>query len=938
MPEQLLSSKSAAQKQTEQDALSKATGVNYNTPTPTTPVGQQSPQETSPMFKAGTDIAGTKVKLADGTDYTMKGASSGTTPVIPTPTTPTTPTPTVTTEGGNTAVTTPTTSSSSTIAGIDTEALKRSGLSAEEIQKIVDLATPKLAAEQSALDNAGQLKDLTIKNIEEEAASKDALYTDMASQDKALADQKQKLIDDSAALQAGQLEQAKAVETLTVEQDKAKFDLARTREERSIQDSNMKNEEQTSRAIASSLGMAFGSYGIARVMDVRQRGEAILSDARAQTAIGAADYTIRLADIERNYGKDLNQVETSRRDLQIQNLTTLNDQLQAIDEKKLLSVEEKKDEANAAIKEFLGTTDKINDDVANILTGVVEGTQKKAQALIDEKKANEVADLDMSASYGYFVNKWGKPVNTQLNGQPTPFVGTYNKDMSEQFGYLVDSKGNAIRDNKGNKISFTDPSMAAFQNALKAYSAGGELSEDDKATLNGKVGSNAVIGSALESGRYYPSKSFPGLGLQCGEYINDQFLASRQLGSDFANADKLIKQFGGKPGAYEPNVGDVVFIQTKDKNVPHKAIVEGKDKNGNLIITDSNWIGNGVVSHGRVISKESSFYKNIYGFASLPLKKGVILGQPTLTTNTSTDGPSTPKTENERIAQELMLMATGAKAGVSSTVMEKILNKNKTTDSSVTGGSFDDFLSQAAGVKASDAQRKAAGFLYQAMDAENQFKAYENAGVPISTLNTTASRVQPIPFLQQLVPMNELVQNIQNPRERDVMSARLNWVVDVLRPASGASINLGEYESTYSQYFPGPTATAPEIKNAANRRQKAIDGLAMSTGTLGPMLKKYMAGTENSYEVAPDQAAPVSKPIEDIKNTATDVYNKGMEIAGQAKETIGNTANDVANTAQEYYGYVSDVAKETIDEIKSQYPSATEDDIRKFLNDNNVLN
>jgi hypothetical protein len=49
----------------------------------TAPVGSASPTQSSPGFKQGTNIAGTTVKLADGTDYTMQGASSGGVPAAP---------------------------------------------------------------------------------------------------------------------------------------------------------------------------------------------------------------------------------------------------------------------------------------------------------------------------------------------------------------------------------------------------------------------------------------------------------------------------------------------------------------------------------------------------------------------------------------------------------------------------------------------------------------------------------------------------------------------------------------------------------------------------------------------------------------------------------------------------------------------------------------
>lgn len=315
------------------------------------------PLEKTQTFAPGTDITGSTVKLADGTDYQMKGATSGIQvpqiapnnaiqstpePVKPINNNPVQPTPTPVNQGDQAApVETPIqTTPTPSVSGIDTAALKAAGADDATIAKIMELAKPKLAGQEAQLNNAKELLDVNSKSLEEENKTIQDTYSAQKQAEKDLAAQKEQLINQSAQVQAGTLAQQKAAEEHTIEQERTRFEMARSREERGLQEQNIKNEDQTSRALAASLGLAFSSFGTAKIMEVRQKGEQILSDARAETAYGQAEFSFRIQDIERNYGNEINRVESSRRDMQIQNLTALNEGLKGVDEKALLSMSE----------------------------------------------------------------------------------------------------------------------------------------------------------------------------------------------------------------------------------------------------------------------------------------------------------------------------------------------------------------------------------------------------------------------------------------------------------------------------------------------------------------------------------------------------------------------------------------------------------------------
>jgi hypothetical protein len=828
-----------------------------------------SPQESNPQFKAGTDLAGSTVKLADGTNYQMKGASEG--PQTPAPATQ----PEAIKQHGATATEAPaqqavsqTTSQPTVPEGIDVEALKRSGLDAAGIQKVIDAASPLLKAQQSAAENNKTGYDFVTKSLEEENKTIQDTYAAQKTAEKDLALQKQAIIDETAKVQSGTLEQQKAAEAHIIEQERARYEIARAREERGIAEQNIKNEEQTSRSLASSLGLAFSSFGTARIMEVRQKGEQILSDARAETAYGNAEFAFRVQDIERNYGNELNRVEASRRDLQIQSINDLNNELQSIDEKALLSMSEKKEAGREAIKDFLKRTDEVNSKVADIKSGMVENVYKEVEKIKAEKKLEETADLDMSAAYGYFVNKQGKPVNKQLDGTPTPYIGDYDKELSAQFGYLVNSRGQTITDNKGNKVSYQDPEEMAFKNALDALN-GGTASEADKSALNFKYGTNNAISSKLENGKVYNSPKYGKL--QCGEYLNDQFLKTRSVGSDWANADALIKSNGGKRDSFQYQVGDVVFMDTGDDVIPHKAIIEGIDKNGNPILTDANYTGPGKVRHGWTITKGDANWKKIYGFARLPLKDEVALSQPTMTPNIGgTDSSPLVKAAYLKkigLGDELIAKLVPGLEGQAATNIGSQAGTDKEyaqslVDSGVINPKTGKAVIPADTTEGEKSYANGAAKMYEANRVLDAYKDKSDIDLTQALDFLGSMQVAPDGTIQGQI-FNKAMGQINDPNQKQILKAIQRFTEGKLRKESGAAIGLSEYLSTAQMFFPDPGDSSSNVETLNAARQNIINGMVSSAGRAAPI---YYASVYTLPDVTinPKAESKASSAVNDI--------------------------------------------------------------------------
>lgn len=133
---------------------------------------------------------------------------------------------------------------------------------------------------------------------------------------------------------------------------------------------------------------------------------------------------------------------------------------------------------------------------------------------------------------------------------------------------------------------------------------------------------NNYIKTTLVHGKQYFSPNYKYL--QCGEYLNNEFLAIREMGSYLDDAKADMKKYP----VDKPQTGDCVFMDygVKDKNgsIPHKAIVQATDGDY-LWLTECNFAGNGIVGHGRKVLSND---KHIIGFARVPLNAKTQAGQP----------------------------------------------------------------------------------------------------------------------------------------------------------------------------------------------------------------------------------------------------------------------------------------------------------------------
>lgn len=621
MPEQLLSQKTQAQKQAELDAVSKATGTNYGSaPTPAAP---------KPI-----------VNPAPAPTPTAAPASPAPAPA---------PTTSATTASSQAL------SADKTYQGFDEAALLSSGITQDQIDKMKAILTPQQEADKAAAQRASGYNEFVQKDLQDEQKQVETMYNNIKTQKQNLADQALQINNDSAEVQKAISEQEYQKSKFQTEQAQRQYALDMDKAERARIQANDENELALRRAVGAQLGSAFGSEGLTVILKQKERAQAGLDDLRASTAIGKAEFAFKAIEIEKNYSTALKSIETDRKTSALTVLSTLNNDLTSIDEQVLMSAQEKKQAARDAVKEYYAKLDTIDQNAATRVSTAVDALYTEKKQLEKEKLEKETFDLSQSTALGYYANKYGQPIGVPEGGQPKPFVGQSDEALSKQFGYLVDANGRAILGTNGQKMTYRDPDMIAFQNALGNYQ-GGSYDQSTLSALNMRLGTNITIANTLQNGVSYPSPKYGKL--QCGEYINDQFLASRMLGSDFANADKLIAQYGGKPGSFAPQVGDVVFMDTGDPNIPHKAIIEGMDKDGNLILTDANYVGAGVVRHGWRIAVGDKNYNKIYGFARLPLNKKTDGGQPMLTPNvngtdnTSKTSGSNPIMDNFVISYE----------------------------------------------------------------------------------------------------------------------------------------------------------------------------------------------------------------------------------------------------------------------------------------------
>ncbi len=820
--------------------------------------------------------------------------------------------------------------------GIDIEALRASGLDQAGIDKILAIVNPVLNAAQTASKDNEALYSQEQGLIDENFEFDQAILEDQKARRNQIAQEEKSLIDYSAQVQSNVLEQSKALEQHIIEQDKARYEMDRSREERRIQEDNLKNEEQLTRDLAGSMGLAFSSFGTQRILELRQDGEQMLSDARAFTAIGKSEYAFRLADVERNYANSLNLIEKERRGLQVDNLNRLYQDIKETDSQLMLSADEKKEAAMESVRSFFERKEKGDERIANILSSTVKAAYDEVDAIKKEKAEAEIVDLELSAQFGYMVNKRGETVAENADGTPRQFVQDFDQELSAQFGYLVDKRGTPIRDGKGNRINYTDPSILAVQSAMNAFS-NGTATEAEKSLLNNKVGTNSKIATTLEHGRAYKSSN-PAWGmLQCGEYIVSNFLqAGYTVGSYMPEAQDRIAKYGGKLGSFQPQVGDVVYMDldysdSKGK-IPHKAIIEGMEPNGDLILTDANRKGPGVVQHGWKVPVDSPYYKKIMGFARMPLKSSVHLAQPQATSNTGgTDGvPGNGSIGQASDLQKGAYAAALKKAGFDEESIDRIVYGD---DPKTKELSFDD-INKVTGSAA-----------YKELQAAKKYQvALENFRSGIAKINEFQITGENLPVIQNL--WTELAMAYKDKAGLGALTGPdlplIKGIVgevgiDNIADQAGLTAAINYINNTNKGGVPG-------IKKAMDLQSKTIENDLRDRQDQILMVYPQIVGTNleevvmqlptrvnpeeidiNNVTVA-DQVEPVknaiSGPIEGIKGWFVDNYNKatqgGAQVAGEVSQQAIKVGEQTFKTFDEYKSSLTAEGKKTIEFLQEK--------------------
>lgn len=140
------------------------------------------------------------------------------------------------------------------------------------------------------------------------------------------------------------------------------------------------------------------------------------------------------------------------------------------------------------------------------------------------------------------------------------------------------------------------------------------------------MNTNPYIKQLVATGTYLPSPKYKHK--QCGEYINDNFLASRQVSSSWASKKSLVDRFGYKKELMNYEVGDCVMMDYH--TAPgHIAILHTiSDNKKVLTLTDCNRKGIGVVDNDFIVTVGDSNWQKIYGFARLKLNAKTQAAQP----------------------------------------------------------------------------------------------------------------------------------------------------------------------------------------------------------------------------------------------------------------------------------------------------------------------
>lgn len=218
------------------------------------------------------------------------------------------------------------------------------------------------------------------------------------------------------------------------------------------------------------------------------------------------------------------------------------------------------------------------------------------------------------------------------------------------------------------------------------------------------------------------------------------------------------------------------------------------------------------------------------------------------------------------------------------------------------------------GIKATEGQSKAAGFLLRALKSNDTYEAQQIG--PRSLVGQTLSEYAPS-------TLNSLPSAIGNSPQRQVADVNQgDFIAATLRYESGAAIPPAEMEAQRRRYFPMPGDGPEALAAKAELRRTAIDALKASAGAIGEKTYQDYVGPQDQgltggvvTDDRPEQDI-VGQLGADGKNpnggggggptgSAWSAIGAGVGdvISGALNNTVGLVSNPVTNTIAEAMGY-----------------------------------
>lgn len=357
-------------------------------------------------------------------------------------------------------------------------------------------------------------------------------------------------------------------------------------------------------------------------------------DAEASRDKSMAANQEKLMEIE----KLIIESEGEKTKLRLDTISDMQDQMSKVDTQER---EQKKWEYEQQYKKIKDATDNAyklsgltgNVFYANPETGEVVDTGVQT---FDAQKWEQTALLD-AAKYEHMVNKdtWdmeykerdmafkqmesterlsldqAKAASEQSNSlwsQGMNLLDTYGSEGAGMVENMLGMPAGSL-----STLNTVEEQKAFMENQFDASFFGDGLDSDffgidlaGQAIAGGGGDGGSITG--VRTAGYYKSKSFPGLGLQCGEFVHE-FMNVGSMGNSLASK---LKNFKNKDPGYMPKVGDA-FITNESAKYGHVGIINAVDPaTGMITLTEANFPTSGNVQHDRTMMYNDSRIKGFH--------------------------------------------------------------------------------------------------------------------------------------------------------------------------------------------------------------------------------------------------------------------------------------------------------------------------------------